>query len=288
MSKLHASETIRLLGYPADARLLLVNADDFGMYGSINRAIPRAIREGIVRSTSLMVPCPGASHAMKLLKDDAAIAFGVHLSIVRDIDRYRWGPVSPRERVRTLVDEGGDFFTTARMGGMLARARLVEVEEEFRAQIDAVVSAGLKPTHLDWHSLSGGGRLDVFDMTLRLAREYELALRVSDRQQIERVRSQGLPTVDHGMLDSFRLGLEGKAAGYAQLLRELPVGLSEWAVHPAVGDEEARAIDPDGWRVRESDYAFLTSPEARQVVEQEGIVLIGYRDLQALWKGSSR
>ena len=50
-------------------------------------------------------------------------------------------------------------------------------------------------------------------------------------------------------LDSFRLDIDGKAAAYAQLLRELPVGLSEWAVHPGLGNEQAQAIDP-GWRVR--------------------------------------
>ncbi|MBN1584452.1 MAG: ChbG/HpnK family deacetylase [Anaerolineae bacterium] len=48
----------QLLGYPADARLLIVNADDFGMCHAVNEAIFRALQEGIACSTSLMVPCP--------------------------------------------------------------------------------------------------------------------------------------------------------------------------------------------------------------------------------------
>jgi hypothetical protein len=53
------------------------------------------------------------------------------------------------------------------------------LETEFRAQIETVLVAGLKPTHLDWHSLRIGGRADIFAVMLRLAREYSLALRVA-------------------------------------------------------------------------------------------------------------
>jgi YdjC-like protein len=101
----HIGDTNRLLGYPGDARLLLVNADDFGMYSSTNEGIIRACREGIVRSTSLMMPCPGAPRAIQLLKENPEIRIGVHLSVVRDIDHYSWGPLSPREKVSTLLDE---------------------------------------------------------------------------------------------------------------------------------------------------------------------------------------
>lgn len=58
MNPFHAGQTNRLLGYPADARLLILNADDFGMCNAINEGIIRALREGLIRSTTLMVPCP--------------------------------------------------------------------------------------------------------------------------------------------------------------------------------------------------------------------------------------
>ncbi|MFD3943365.1 ChbG/HpnK family deacetylase [Streptomyces sp. NPDC058579] len=50
-----------LLGYPRDARLLIVNCDDFGMYPAINAAVIESIEEGIAASCSLMVPCPAAA-----------------------------------------------------------------------------------------------------------------------------------------------------------------------------------------------------------------------------------
>jgi chitin disaccharide deacetylase len=62
-----------ILGYGDDARLLIVNADDLGMSKSVNDAIFRAIREGVVRSTSLMVPGPEAREAMRRLRDDPVL-----------------------------------------------------------------------------------------------------------------------------------------------------------------------------------------------------------------------
>ncbi len=279
--------TNRLLGYPDDARLLLVNADDFGMYRAINGAVVRAFGEGIVRSTSLMLPCPGAPEAIRLLKENPELRFAVHLSVVRDIAHFYWEPLTPKERVPSLLDEDGRLYRTERMAEMLDRATLGDLETEFRAQIEAVLAADLRPSHLDWHCLHSGGRADVFEMTLGLAKEYGLALRVASHPFIGRVQRQDLPTADHDLLDSFRIGLDDKPARYAELLRALPAGLTEWAVHPSLGDAESRAIDPEGWRVRRTDFEFLVSPEAREIVRQEGITLIDYGPLQSVWRGQT-
>ena len=79
MTLFNKSETNRRLGYPVDARLLLINADDFGMCHAINAAIFRTLTEGVVRSTTLMMPCPWALHALHLLREHPDLAFGVHL-----------------------------------------------------------------------------------------------------------------------------------------------------------------------------------------------------------------
>jgi hypothetical protein len=117
-------------------------------------------------------------------------------------------------------------------------------------QTEAVLAAKLEPTHLDWHCLHSGGRADFFDMTLGLAKEYGLALRVAERPVIEKMQCQGLPTDDHDLLDSFQLDPVDKSARYVQMLRELPAGLSEWAVHPGLDNAELLAIEPDGRHVR--------------------------------------
>src|SRR5262249_20143632 len=121
-------------------------------------------------------------------------------------------------------------------------------------------------------------------MTLRLAKEYGLALRVSDQPFIEQVQREGLPTGEHDLLDSYRLAVVKKSAHYVQLLRDLPSGLSEWAVHPALGTPEMQAIEPESWQVRQTDFDFLISQEARSIIEQEGIVLLSYQPLQKVWQ----
>ena len=285
MSRLHKSETNRLLGYPDDARLLIINADDFGMCHAINEAIILTLKARVVSSTTLMVPCPWALHAMHFLRENPDIAFGVHLTVISDAVNYAWGPLTARDKVPSLVNEAGYFYNFERMPEFLAQAKLDELEVEFRAQIEAVLATNLKPTHLDWHSLRMGGRTDIPDLMIGLAKEYGLALRVHGRAWIEKVQSQGLPTIDYDFLDSYMMGTVDKATRYAQLLRELPTGLSEWAVHPGLDSSELLAIEPDGNHSRQLDFEFLMSAEAREIIQQEGIMLLSYEPLQASWQG---
>jgi predicted glycoside hydrolase/deacetylase ChbG (UPF0249 family) len=119
---------------------------------------------------------------------------------------------------------------------------------------------------------------------LNLAKEYGLALRVRERSLIERVQRQGLPTNDHDFLDSYLLDTRTKSVQFAQLLHDLPVGLSEWAVHPGLQDGELLAIDPDGAAVRQADLDFLVSAQAHKIIQHEGITLLSYKSLQEVWK----
>jgi predicted glycoside hydrolase/deacetylase ChbG (UPF0249 family) len=284
MSRLPNSQTTRLLGYPDDARLLIINADDFGRSHASNEGTFRALKDGVVSSTTLMVPCPWALHAMQLLSDHPEISCGVHLTVVCDVSHYRCGPLTCRDKVPSLVDETGFFYPLERIPALLAQVKLSELEVEFRAQIEAVLAAGLSPTHLDWHCLSNGGRVDIFELTIKLAEEYGLAVRVFNRSTGEALQQRGLPTNDHDVLDSYRLDIVEKSAWLEDALRELPSGLSEWAVHPALGTPEMQAIEPESWQVRPTDLAFLISQEARSIIEQEEIVLLSYKPLQRVWQ----
>ncbi|WP_086705995.1 polysaccharide deacetylase family protein [Streptomyces antimycoticus] len=279
-----AQRSSELLGYPPDARLLIVNCDDFGMYPAINAAVIESIEEGIASSCSLMVPCPAAAQAMELLSRRPRIPFGIHLTLVCETPEHRWGPIAARDRVPSLLDPAGELFppTPAGRAALLGRARLEEIELEFRAQIDAVADAGLAPTQLDFHCLADGGRDDILDLTVGLAAEYGLAVRVWLEPARRRMRHRGLPVIDNDFLDSFSLALEGKAARYVRMLRDLPAGLNEWAVHPSVGNKESQAVD-DGWRVRRTDYEFLISPQAREILRQEDITVLDYRTIQHVW-----
>lgn len=290
MTHSQLSQTNWMLGYPDDARLLVINADDFGRSQACNAGILRSLTEGMVSSTTLMVPCPWALHAMQLLRDHPEVSFGIHLTVVSDVPLYRWGPLTAREKVPSLIDEAGFFTSYEHIPALLAQARLPELEVEFRAQIETVLAASLSPTHLDWHCLYNGGRADIFELTVKLAKEYGLAVRVHDRATGEALRGQGLPTTEHPVVDTFKLDLTGKSAWFANALRALPSGLSEWAAHPALDTPELQAYEPESWQAHSTDLDFLISPEARSIIEQQGIVLLSYQPLQQVWQeqGKSR
>lgn len=272
-----------LLGYPENAKLLIVNADDFGMCHSINMATVEAMRTGIVTTTSLMACCPWAWEAMQLLKDEPSFSFGVHLTLVNEMPGYRWGPVAPIDQVPSLVGPNGFFRAHSEIPELYAGAQLAEVEREFRAQIGRVLDFGLTPTHLDWHCVLDGGRPDILDLTLGLCEEFGLAMRVSGLATRDRLLAEGKPANDFSIIDSYSLPVEGKSAIWSQKMRDLPVGLNQWAAHVSTGDAEAQAMEPDAWQVRKTDFDFFTSQEARALVESEGIILIDYRQIQKRW-----
>src|SRR6185369_1031689 len=64
------------------ARRLIVNADDFGRSSSINEAVIRAHREGILTTASLMVNGRACAEAVALAKENPRLGVGLHLSLV--------------------------------------------------------------------------------------------------------------------------------------------------------------------------------------------------------------
>ncbi len=276
-----------LLGYPADARLLILNVDDFGMCHAMTIAGMKMLRDGVATSTTLMAPCPWAVHAMALLRENPGLHFGVHLTAISEQPTYRWGPLASHNAVPTLVDEAGFFPSEDRMQEFIARVSLPELEKEFRAQIETVLGAGLHPTHLDSHCDVHVRRDDIFAMVEGLAREYGLALRTGRARFNEKLLAQGFPVVSHDVLDSTKVKLAEKHDTYVKLLRELPRGLSEWALHPGVSNAELQDVTPS-WQARAADLEFFTSAEARRIIEGEGIVLLGYEPLQRGWQAGSR
>ncbi len=289
------SRVNELLGYPPDARLLIVNADDIGMCHGQNLGAIRSITEGIVSSCSLMASTPWFLHAAEFLRRNPEVPFAVHLTVVSEYRHYRWGPLAPPAEVPSLLDESGYFFGDDRFEHLLATADIAELETEFRAQIEAVRSLGLQPSHLDTHYGPHEFRQDIFNLVFRLAREYGLAMRAGSPHLVRTLLTKGLPAAEHGVLDSGRIPTEQKVAALATKLRELPAGLSEWALHPGIATDELRAVmadprvpgvtgTPEG---RQSDFDVAVSAEAARIVDEEGIQIIGYRELQRVWQSVS-
>ncbi len=280
----HSSPTAnQLLGYPSDARLLLLNCDDFGYCNSINRAILQVLQHGPIRSASLMMPCPWAAQAVHILQQNPHLHFGIHLTIICDGDEYAYGPMAPRNQVPLLLRPGGYFYNMDEFPANHTPDLLKQVEIEARTQIEAVLATGLKPDHLDWHSLRMNKHPDVYDVLLSLALEYHLPLRVIGEEMGVKVRNMGLPCNDRDFLDSWMIPPTDKSATFTRMLHELPAGLNEWAIHPGFDCPELRDFEPTGQGFRQGDVDFWTSPLPNEIIEQEGIQLIDYTLLKLLW-----
>src|SRR5947209_9221421 len=122
------------LGHPANSRLLVIHADDFGMSHSVNRAIEEALEKRWVTSASILVPCPWFPEVVRWAKLHSDADLGIHLALTSEWTTLRWGPVSPQPRTSTLLDPDGYLPLTSEY--VATHARIPDVETETRAQVD--------------------------------------------------------------------------------------------------------------------------------------------------------
>jgi hypothetical protein len=113
------------------------------MHDAVNAAVIESIENGIASSCSLMVPCPAAANAMRLLRQRPHIPFGIHLALIRDSPRYRWGPAAAKADVASLLDaDTNELYlkTPAQRTALLAAAKLTDVERGDHVEVLARVA----------------------------------------------------------------------------------------------------------------------------------------------------
>ena len=69
------------LGYSDKDILVIVNIDDIGMHKDETEASFRALNFGMVKSGSVMVPCPNFGQVIKLWKENPEIDLGIHFTL---------------------------------------------------------------------------------------------------------------------------------------------------------------------------------------------------------------
>jgi predicted glycoside hydrolase/deacetylase ChbG (UPF0249 family) len=104
-----------------EVRRLIVNADDFGLSASVNAAVVRAHREGIVTTASLMMNEPGCEEAVKFAKENPKLGVGLHLTLLQGHSTL------PPEKIPGLVNARGEFSNSPVGVGMKYFFRAYEV-----------------------------------------------------------------------------------------------------------------------------------------------------------------
>lgn len=271
------------------ARRLIVNADDFGRSHSINTAVIRAHREGVLTTASLMVNETGFEEAVRLARENPRLGVGLHLTLLCG------HAALPPAAIPALADDAGQFTDNPATAGLryfFRRAAREQLRSEIHAQFKKFHSTGLSMDHVNGHlhlhlhptvfqilmedaAVLGIERLrltrDPFRLNLRLARGrfgyrflhaviyYFLAGRA--RQPLER-RGICFTKAVFGLLQNALVDEEF----ILRLLPVLPSGDSELYSHPSLDEFK-------------NEFEALISPRVLREIERQGIQLIRYRDL---------
>ena len=238
-------------------KYLIPNADDFGFTRDVNDGIVEAHCHGILTATTLMATGAAFDHAVELARENPELDIGVHL---------------------VLVDLPGFPPTIPQLLFSLGRIRIYD---ELVRQVQKVLDAGLKPTHLDTHKHT---HLlpQVFNTVTRIAQEFHIPWvrrRFGPFRWLPTrgCRTTGCKSTDH--FTGFRLTGRYGAAELAELISRLPEGSTEFMCHPGLCTEELRAARTRLKESRRRELDALVSPEVRAAIHEAGVKLARYRDL---------
>lgn len=248
--------------------ILICNADDFGHSKGVNLGIVEAYQNGIVRSTTIMAGMPGFDHAVNLAKENQGLKIGVHLTL--SAGKTVGGIYS------TISDREGNFLKLAEVErrAYAGQLDLAEVEREYEAQIQKVTETGIQFDHFDshhhTHELPG-----VIDVFLKLAKKYDVAVRVHDK---------GILTDEFAGIKStnnFIYTFYGEQATVEELKRICQAHSEdtvELMCHPAYLDVALSRSSSYSVN-RTVELYVLTSDEVKAYVEENRIKLSSFSDL---------
>jgi predicted glycoside hydrolase/deacetylase ChbG (UPF0249 family) len=229
-------------------RVLIVNADDFGLSSGVNRGVARAHDEGIVTSTSAMVRRDAIEEAAQLARERPRISVGLHVDLSEWV--YHDGEWVPLYEVVVGEDRAA-------------------VEAEVAAQLASFVSLfGRQPTHLDSHQhrhLEEPIRSVVVETGRRLGVPVRsCAPGIEYRGDFYGQLGTGEPYPEAITVDAL-LGL----------LSSLPAGVTELGCHPAAEPEEGSSYSSE----RPLELEVLCDSRVRAAVKSEAIELVSFEEL---------
>lgn len=289
LSTIAAGTLAERLGYKASDRLLIINGDDTGMCHSANEATIECLETGLMTSATIMVPCPWFYEIATYAKAHPEKDFGLHLCHTSEWKHYRWGPIAPREQVPGLIDPTGCLWPEVEE--VYAKSNPEEAFIEARAQIRKALAAGIDVTHIDSHMGTLQYDPRYMEAYLKLAREFDLPVRMASQSTLEKFRQpalrakfseQGILFPDFFVFDELPQESADVKGFWLKIVSGLKPGVTELYIHAAKPTEELKAIT-GSWRTRSQEFeTFAHDPEMRKLIADQGIIRIGYRPLRDL------
>jgi hopanoid biosynthesis associated protein HpnK len=289
-------------------RRLIVNADDFGLTTGVNRAIIEAHTRGIVTSSTLMATGPAFEDAVRLAKETPPLSVGCHVVLIDG------APVLDAARLSTLTSRNsrparfGNSLKSFAARALTRRLNPAEIEAETSAQIRKIQAAGISVSHIDSHkhthlfaavlrpvlraALACGVQavrnpfgprkpLKSSDLLARPSLWVRYAevrlLRTLSGKFRDAARRQGMVTPD-GTLGIVVTGALDETL-FRAIAAIIPEGTWEFVCHPGYNDADLQQANTRLSDSRETELRLLTLPEAKRLLEDQGIALISYREL---------
>ena len=279
--------TAERLGYPKDAKLLILHADDLGAAHSVDAASFDALDKGAISSASIMMPTPWVTEVAAYARAHPGADLGLHLTLTSEWETYRWGSVSPADKIPSLLDSAGTFPNEEKL--VAARAKPVEVEREIRAQIDRALELGIRPTHLDSHMGSLFTTPELIATYVKIAHDYRLPFLAVKGSALVAPQA-GLTNrdilLDAVIIASPEVPRDQWKEFYLKSIAGLKPGLTEMIVHLGHDDSELQAVtvnhEPYGSAWRQRDYDVVTSAEFKKALQDNHVILVTWKELGKL------
>lgn len=283
-------------------KYLIINADDFGVCTQTNRAIAELFDAKKITSTNLLMSAEGTAEAVQLIQQHS-YNFGVHLALNSDFQQYPWDAL---HKSGSLADPNGKlYFDTAYIA---KHAKGKDVTRECIAQIEACLSYGITPDHLDNHcgTMYGINMRLFFINAFRLSKNYNLPFRFPKRGTFLRgyfggkvpayvkaahkavvmcAKIMGATVIDDMITNPYPIkdipDYKALEDYYLSQISGITDGITELFMHPSYDAPQYSAITVE-WKKRLYELDFLFSPALEKRLSDEGIQLISYNDISSI------
>lgn len=297
------------LGFPKNAKVLILHVDDVGMSFDSNEGAINSMTKGVANSCSVMMPCPWVPAFVHYLKQHPQTDAGLHLTLTSEWNEYRWSPLSGKSSVPGLTDTEGGMWPSVEE--VIKHASADEVEKEIRAQVDRARSMGFEPTHFDTHMGTLLATPAFTERYIKLGIEMHVPvmipaghaaliskqmnlqeLQVKQMQQIGKMLwNAGLPVLDDLHNESYEWKIPGntvnddkklqafKTGKYIEAIKSLKPGITMMIMHCTAPSEIFKHISESG-PTRKGDMLAMIDPAFKKALQKEGIILTTWREMK--------